>query len=305
MGARVSFALRTLVMLAAVMPLFAATAFRPLWWQTLLAAMLGSVLGQVALRATRGRRAAAWSVAGAAAIIAALAGAWSLRHAAGHDDSSGNAFTYTARHDDSSANGFLVVRSRDSGNLSLTWDDVRAIETQIPSIHLTAPYLHQAVQLINAELNWKTDLVGTTPDYFNIRALRVAAGDRFNASESGKVVVLGETVVAQLYGAAKTPIGEVVRINNMPFTIIGVLAHQGMSPQGQDLDDVALVPIDVYLSKIAFDSKLQFRGAVIVSATSRGDTARIEAELHSLLRDRHHLAPGDDDDFIIRNSNPE
>jgi hypothetical protein len=67
----------------------------------------------------------------------------------------------------------------------------------------------------------------------------------------------------------------------------------------------ALVPIDVCLSKIAFDSKLQFRGAVIVSATSRGDTARIEAELRSLLRDRHHLAPGDDDDFIIRNSNPE
>jgi putative ABC transport system permease protein len=284
MGARVSFALRASVMLAAVMPLFAATAFRPLWWQTLLAAMIGAALGQVALRATRGRRVAAWSVAVVAAIIAALAGGWSFTHAARHDDSSGNAF--------------LVVRSRNGGNSPLSWDDVRAIETQIPSIHLAVPYLRTAVQITTADLNWQTELVGTTPDYFDLRALHVAAGDRFDASESGKkVVVLGDTVVAQLYGAAKSPVGEVVRIKNTPFTIIGVLAHQGMSPQGQDLDDVALVPIDVYASRI--HSKLSFDGTVLISATSRGDTARVEAELRSLLRDRHRLAPGDDDDFII------
>jgi len=300
MRARMSFALRALVMLATVTPLFAATAFRPLWWQTFLAAMIGAALGQVALQATRGRRVAAWSVAVAAAIIAAVAGGWSFTDAARHDDSSG-------RRDDSSGKRFLVVSSRNGGNSSLTWDDVRAIQTRIPSDHLAVPYLRMTVQLISsAELNWQTQVVGTTPDFFDLRALHVAAGDRFDASASEsvkQVVVLGDTVVAQLYGAAKNPVGEMVRIKNMPFTIIGVLAHQGMSPQGQDLDDVALVPIDVYASRL--HSNVGFDGAILVSVTSRGDTSRIEAELRSLLRDRHHLAPGDDDDFIIRNSNPD
>jgi putative ABC transport system permease protein len=285
-------------MLAAVMPLFVATAFHPSWWQTLLVAAAGSALGQVAVRATRGRRVLAWSVAVVAAIIAALAVGWFFTHAAPHDDSS------ASRSRDAAGNGLLVVRSRGGGDSSLTWDDVRAIETQIPSIHLAVPYLRTAMQVLNAEQNWKTELVGTSPDYFDLRALHVAAGDRFDASNSGKkVVVLGDTVVAQLFGAAKSPVGEVVRINNTPFTIIGVLAHQGMSPQGQDLDDVALVPIEVYASKI--HTKSSFGGMVLVSATSRGDTARVESELRSLLRDRHRLAPGDDDDFIIRNTNPE
>jgi hypothetical protein len=283
-----SAALRVLVMLAAVVPLFAATAFRPLWWQTLLAAMLGAALGQLAQRATRGHRVAAYSVAVAAAIVAALAGGWSL--------------TRGTRRDDTSGPGFLLIKSRDGGNSSLTWDDVRAIETEIPSIHLTAPYLHKAVQLTSADANWQTELVGTTPDYFDLRALNVAAGHRFESTESGKVVVLGDTVVAQLFGANKSPIGEVIRIKNLPCTIIGVLAHQGMSPQGQNFDDVALVPIEVY-SRIVGDVKLRFGGAVFVSATTPGDATRVEAELRLLLRDRHRLAPGDDDDFIIRNSN--
>jgi hypothetical protein len=268
-----------LVLLAAAMPLFAATAFRPLWWQTLVAAAIGSALGQVAVRATRGRRVAAWSVAIAAAIIAAVAGGWSLTHA--------------VRHDEAPGNDFLVVRSS-----SLTWDDVRAIETGIPSIHLAVPYLHKAMQLATEEMNWNTDVVGTTPGYFELRALRVAAGARFDASASpAKVVVLGDTVVTQLFGAGKSPVGEVIRIRNMPLEVIGVLAHQGMSPQGQDLDDVALIPIEVYAARI--HGQVQFGGVVLVSATSRGDNARVEAELRSLLRDRHHLAPGADDDFVI------
>jgi putative ABC transport system permease protein len=163
------------------------------------------------------------------------------------------------------------------------------------------PYMHQAVQLVSEDQNWNAQVVGTTPDYYRLRGLTLAAGHSFNASESGKVVVLGETTAKQLYGAGKQPIGETVRIKNMPFEIIGVLAHQGMSPQGQDLDDVALVPIGVYASHIAYDDlKSQFGGVVLIAARLAEDTERVKTAVRTLLRDRHHLAAGVDDDFVIR-----
>jgi hypothetical protein len=280
--------LRALVLLAATMPLFAATAFRPLWWQTLLAAMIGSAAGQVAVRFTRGRRVAQWSVAMVAASIVGAAAVWAL--------------TRGARHDDSPGNAFLIVSSSGE-SFSLTWDDVEAIKTQIPSVDLAVPYSQKMELLLSEEMNWSTHVVGTTPDYFDLMALHVVAGDRFDASsESGnKVVVLGDTVAAQLFGAAKSAVGEVVRIKDRPFTIIGVLAHRGMSRQGQDLDDVALVPIKVYAAKL--EASFRFGGAVFVSARSREEMPHVEAEVRSLLRIRHRLAPGNDDDFIIRTPN--
>ena len=211
-----------------------------------------------------------------------------------------------AGHDDPPANDFLVVRARTEGNSSLTWDDVRAIGSRISSVDLAVPYLGKMTELTTGEASWNTRVVGTTPEYFDLMALHVAAGARFDAaasSSASKVVVLGDTVVAQLYGTARSPVGEVVRIRNTPFQIIGVLAHQGMSPQGQDLDDVALVPIEAYEAKI--DHGFRFGGALLISAKPRGNLARVEVEIRTLLRDRHRLAPDDDDDFTIRTSSPE
>ena len=184
---------------------------------------------------------------------------------------------------------------------SLTWDDLRAIQTQIPSVHLAAPYLRTLVTLGASDSNWNTVLVGTTDDYFRLWSMQAAAGKLFDssaASSGEKVVVVGDTVVTQLYGANQNPVGDIIRINNIPFTIIGVLAHQGMAPTGQDLDDVAIVPVRIFASKIA--TRVGFGGAVLIMPTSRDDTARLEAELRSLLRDRHRLSPGTDDDFVIR-----
>jgi putative ABC transport system permease protein len=163
--------------------------------------------------------------------------------------------------------------------------------------------MRKPMQLIHADNNWQTQVVGTTPDFFDLRKLRVAAGDRFDASTpAARVVVLGDTVVAQLFGTSANPVGEAIRIDNAPFTIIGVLVHQGTSPQGQDLDDVAIVPIEAFASRI--HASLGFGGAVLISATSIGELSRVETELRSLLRVRHRLKPGDDDDFIIREPNP-
>lgn len=212
----------------------------------------------------------------------------------------------TARHDDPAATTFLIVRSRAGGTASVTWDDVRAIQSQLPSVELAVPYLDKTVPLATAEAIWNTRVVGTTPEYFELMRWHVAAGDRFDAAASRsarKVVVLGDAVVAQLYGTGQSPVGEVVRIRNTPFTVIGVLAHQGTSPQGQDLDDVALVPIEAYAARI--DPTLRFRGALLVSAKPPADLTRLEVELRTLLRERHRLAAGDDDDFVIRPSDPE
>src|SRR5690242_18730965 len=177
-------------MLAAVTPLFAAAAFHPAWWQILLAALVGSALGQLAIRLTCGRRFAAWAVMGVAAILAGVAGAWSLVHA--------------TRHAKAPLYNFLVVRPKTAALPSLTWDDVHAIQTLIPSVELAVPYLHKAIMLTGADSNWQTEVVGTTPDYFALRSMRIAAGDRFDANSDAKVVVLGDTVVAQLYGAGQS-----------------------------------------------------------------------------------------------------
>jgi hypothetical protein len=279
---RGSIALRATVMLAVVTPLFAATRFHAIWWQILIAASIGSALGQVAVRATRGRRVAAIVVAAIATIIAVAAAGWLLTRS-----------TAESSHRDGDHRRFLSVRA--AGQAELTWDDVHEIERELPP---AAPYLHKSAQLASEDMNWNAQVVGTTPDYLAVRDMEIAAGRPFGPSDGGKVVVLGDTVVAQLFGAHASAVGQQIRINSMSFEVIGVLAHQGSSPQGQDLDDVALVPLDIFTAKFGFASKRRFGGVVLVGGTEH------EAELRELLRARHRLAPGDDDDFTIVGPTP-
>jgi putative ABC transport system permease protein len=269
-----------LLLLASVTPLYAATAFHPAWWQTLLAAAIGSGLGQLAVRMTPGRRIAQWTIVIVAALVIAVAAAWMFRRPGAHQEPAGD--------------GFLAVRS-------VTPDDIRAIKTELASVDLAVPYLHTSQQLVSEDRNWNTQLVGTTPDYFDLMALHLAAGERFEPA-ANKVVVLGDTVVTQLYGAAQNPVGQVVRIRSVPFEVIGVLAHRGTSPQGQDLDDVAIMPLETYSAKIS--GSLRFDGMLLISPTSPGELAGVAESVRSLLRERHRLAPGAEDDFAIRTVNP-
>jgi putative ABC transport system permease protein len=130
----------------------------------------------------------------------------------------------------------------------------------------------------------------------------MADGVRFSDSdvESGaKVVVLGQTVVEKLYGENAHPIGHVVRIRNIPFQIVAVMAKKGQSAMGQDYDDGVYVPVTTFAQKIQGGLKKYISGTVFVSALS--DTAKAQADVQALLRDRHHLEPGVDDDFSLRN----
>ena len=187
---------------------------------------------------------------------------------------------------------------------TLTWDDLRAIQTELPAVRWAAPQLRSTAQVLAEEQNWTTSVFGTTPEYFSVRSWNVARGAIFGPSDvdgGTKVLVLGQTVVDKLFGPGADPIGQSVRVKNVPFTVIGVLAKKGQTPFGQDIDDAAFVPVSTFQQKVQGGLKNVIAGSLVVSATSQEDTARAEAEIRSLLRDRHRLASGIEDDFSIRN----
>ena len=187
---------------------------------------------------------------------------------------------------------------------TLTWDDLTAIQREVTAVQYTAPQLRTSAQVLTDEQNWTTTVTGTTPDYFLIRSWPASAGAVFDASDvegGSKVVVLGQTVVEKLFGPNASPVGQSVRIRNIPFQVVGVLARKGQSPMGQDYDDGVFIPSTTFLTKIQGGLKKFLAGTIMVSASSQDATARAERQMTALLRERHHLSRGIDDDFSIRN----
>jgi len=187
---------------------------------------------------------------------------------------------------------------------TLTWDDLRAIQNEVPSVRSAAPVLRANAQLIAEDQNWSTSVQGTSPEYFEIRSWPIAQGAYFTSSdiEGGtNVVILGQTVVDKLFGPDADPIGHSVQIKSSPFQIAGVLAKKGQSPTGQDFDDGVYVPYTTFASRIQGGLQKYLNGIIFVGATSFEDTARAQSQITQLLRDRHRVANGEDDDFSIRN----
>jgi putative ABC transport system permease protein len=186
---------------------------------------------------------------------------------------------------------------------TLTWDDMRAIQSELSTVRYVAPILRSNAQVMSEDQNWSTSVQGTSPEYFAIRTWPVSSGAAIQDSdvESGtKVAVLGQTVVEKLFGANADPVGQMVRIKNIPFQVIGVLARKGQSAMGQDYDDAVYVPYTTFGSKIQGGLKNYMSGTLYIGAQSPSDTSRAEQQITNLLRDRHHIT-GTDDDFFIRN----
>jgi putative ABC transport system permease protein len=187
---------------------------------------------------------------------------------------------------------------------TLTWDDLRSIQTELSTVRVAAPVLRASAVLQAEEQNWTTAVIGTTPEYFAVRNWKVVAGVPLSQEDldvGAKVVLLGQTVVERLYGAGAVPVGRTVRIKMAPFQVIGVLARKGQSPMGSDYDDTAIVPVTTFQSKIQGGLTKFLSGAIFVGAVSADSTARAQQQIAGLLRDRHRLGPGVDDDFSIRN----
>jgi putative ABC transport system permease protein len=187
---------------------------------------------------------------------------------------------------------------------TLTWDDLQAIRTQAPAVRVAAASAMARATIVSEDANWTTNVVGTTPEYLEIRNWRIASGVPFSQDDvdaQAKVVVLGQTAVDQLFGTGVNAVGRTVRIRSVPFQVVAVLQRKGQSPMGTDYDDTAIIPISTFQTKIQGGLGNYVPGVILVSATSASETGRAQKEIASILRDRHHLASDTEDDFAIRN----
>lgn len=187
---------------------------------------------------------------------------------------------------------------------TLTEEDARAIVRECDAAALAAPAVRGGVQIVYGSNNWGTQILGTTPDYLPIRDLGVQQGQPFTTSDvegAVKVALLGKTVIDNLF-YGEDPVGKVIRIKAVPFTVVGVLTPKGQSPTGQDQDDVVLVPISTAKKKVIGTSQANYAavGQILVQARE-GRTADVQDQMSALLRQRHHLQANEDDDFTIRN----
>jgi len=183
---------------------------------------------------------------------------------------------------------------------TLTWDDLKAIRNELPSVRYAVAVLRSGSQVISEDANWTTQVQGTEPDFFEIRNWPMLMGTRFTQSDvdaGAKVVVLGATVADKLFGPNANPVGQLVRIRNIPFQVVAVAGRKGQSPFGQDYDDAVFIPLTTYMAKVQGGLQKFIAGQILVTGVT---AARAEADVTALLRDRHNLRGGDDD-FSIRN----
>jgi len=184
---------------------------------------------------------------------------------------------------------------------TLVYDDMLAILRECPAAHAAAPGSSTSGQVVFGNDNWATRLNGTEPQYFDIRSWSFVEGSAFTQNDvemSANVAVIGETVRKNLFGATD-PLGQTIRINNLPFRVTGVLAPKGTSAaMGDDQDDIILVPLTTLQKKITGQPWLRW---IMVSAVSRQGSYAAQEQISALLRDRHRIRAGDDADFFVRN----
>ena len=197
------------------------------------------------------------------------------------------------------------VRLGTGQSATLSDDDARAIEKEIPAVQVAAPTVRGGAQVVFGGTNWGTSVFGVENSFFEAREWDTATGRLFNGEENqrgGQVALLGLTVKNQLFGD-DDPIGQTIRVKNVPFEVIGVMARKGQSAQGQDQDDSVFLPLQSARQRVIGASRAKNRtvGSMLVKVREGEDMAEAEAEIKSLLRQRHRLREGDDDDFTLRN----
>ncbi|MEO8700475.1 MAG: ABC transporter permease [Kofleriaceae bacterium] len=189
-----------------------------------------------------------------------------------------------------------------TGN-SLTYDDLKAVESEVSTVKWAAPTLESRnTQVVSESANWNTGVTGTTAVWFKIRSWDVAEGTTFDedtGNSNAKVAVIGKTVATQLF-ASTSPVGQSIRINGQPYEVLGVLSAKGQGPRG-DNDDLIVIPFKTYQQKLEKGVAKYFKGQLLISMKEDDQAESTISKVTSLLRDRHKLDGSEEDDFRIRN----
>jgi putative ABC transport system permease protein len=196
------------------------------------------------------------------------------------------------------------VRLGLGSSFTISEDDAAAVTREIPEVR-TAPALRGSAQAVWGNANWSTIVFGVTPDYLDVRDWPLVAGRNFDASDiagATKVALIGQTVARELFGDTD-PMDQVIRIKRVPFTVIGVLEKKGQSLMGSDLDDLVLVPISSARKRVHGGNIAKQRavGTIWLKVAEGYDLKQAENDVKALIRQRHRLQQGQDDDFSLRN----
>ena len=185
---------------------------------------------------------------------------------------------------------------------SLTDEDVFAMEREIPTIAAASPVVNASGQLVFGNQNWFVRMQGTNENFPKIRNWKVEQGEFFTDADvrsAARVIVLGKSVADKLFPGLD-PVGETIRVRNLPFRVAGVLAAKGQSMVGQDQDDTAVIPYTTAQRKL-LGQQIPSINQAMVSSISEQASAVTQRQITELLRQRHKIAPGESDDFMVRN----
>jgi len=188
---------------------------------------------------------------------------------------------------------------------TLTTGDADAIRRDIPGLLAVAPSVFQRLQVVRGNRNWQTTVQGITPDYLEAREWAVTAGRPLSALDqlrSAKVALIGSTVAERLF-AGEHAVGEIIRIGDTPFSVVGVLALKGQSSAGSDQDDKVMIPLSTATVRVLGTGRSELGGLryVMVKVDRVERLGEVEAQLAAMLRQRHGLRPDQPDDFSVRN----
>ena len=192
------------------------------------------------------------------------------------------------------------IRGAAGSRESLKYDDAMAIKKKIKNIDHVSPIVQRSYQIVYGNQNWNTVVMGVTPEYMAIRSLTLTVGTFISQTDNDKrqrVAVIGPTVARNLFGS-ENPIGKNIRIHNQPFKIIGVLASKGQSSMGQDQDDVVIVPLMTEQERLLGITHIQMINLQVSEASK---IVQVQSEVEMLLRQRHHILHGKDNDFTVNN----
>jgi putative ABC transport system permease protein len=188
----------------------------------------------------------------------------------------------------------------DSGTNTLTVEDLDAIKREVPSVSMVTPAVNARAQLVAGNMNWNTSVQGVSEQYPDIRKWPVQTGSFFtdiDVRNAARVIVIGQTLADNLFPGTD-PIGQDLRVSNLPFRVVGVMVRKGQDQGGRDQDDIAFAPYTTVQKKVLGSPRVQI---AYVSAISEDATYTAQSQIGELLRQRHKLSASEPDDFTVRN----